>query len=204
GPMRDVSAEIWRKQFDQAAKEANRLAKKDGLPLYFMGFSLGALVGLEWLAQSDNDGPKIERMVLVAPALATPWYSKTVLLMFTIFGKGFSLPSRSPKEYRANNGSSLAAYKALFDLINSLKSHNYKNANIPSLVVMDKHDELVPYKAIKQIISERHLGQWKLDIVDNKVAEQNYGFRHLLVDRQSVGQTLFLDIIAKVKQHLRL
>lgn len=204
GSMRDVSATIWRSQFDEVMEKARGIALDEDLPINFIGFSLGALVALEWMAQNQNSGPSIERMVLLAPALATPWYSKSALFMASIFGKGFTVPSRSPKEYRANNGSTLAAYKALFDLKESLEGKSYKNTNIPTLILIDRHDELVPCDDLRKIIDQHRLGLWALEMVDNKIAQKNYGFRHLLVDEQAIGTALWETLTAKVKKHLKL
>lgn len=204
GHMSEVSASLWREQFKKALKEAQALTESE-LPIYFMGFSLGALVGLEWLAGNENpliNG--IKKMVLIAPAIATPWYSEPAIGVLGIFGKGFILPSRSPKEYRATKGSSVAAYQALLELKKSLLAQSFRNTNMPTLILLDKHDELIPSNEVKNIITKYHLGQWILDIVDNTVAYQNYGFRHLLVDEGSVGKDLWEALIKKVVSHFSL
>lgn len=202
--MKDIDANMWRKQFKDALIEAQSLAFSEGLPLYFVGFSLGALIALEWLSHQEGMEQPIKKMVLIAPAIATSWYSKTAVSLLSFFGKNLKLPSRNPVEYRANNGSSLGAYQALFEIKDSLEKNAFKNSNVPTLVLIDKHDELVPSKAIKNIINERKLGQWTLDIVDNKFAKKNYGFRHLMVDEQSMGKVLWSSITEKVKEHLKL
>lgn len=202
--IRDVTGEMWREQFKKAVSVAQSLAE-DKLPIYFIGFSLGALVGLEWLALDKNPhADQIKKMVLIAPAIATPWYSNAALSMMSLFGNGFMVPSRSPKEYRVNKGSSVAAYKALFELKCSLLEKKFKNANVPTLILIDKYDELIPSKEIKKIIGEHRLGQWALDIIDNRVAYKNQGFRHLMVDKGSCGPGLWENLVKKVLSHLAL
>lgn len=195
--MRDVTADIWRKQFQEAMAEAKMLADKHGVPLSFIGFSLGALVALEGI----KDWP-ISKMVLIAPALSTPWYSETAIKMLSIFGRGFMLPSRSPKNYRANRGTSIAAYQALFELKDSLEKNDYQNANKDTLVLIDRADELVSFADIRKAIEKHHLSRWDLQIISNQFAYKNYGFRHLMVDQEAMGKELWSQVSSMVLKHV--
>lgn len=199
--MRDVKASIWHNQFKDAMIMAQQMSDKHRVPIFFVGFSLGALVALEGLA---TDGWSIEKMVLIAPALSIPWYSESAIKILSAFGKGFMLPSRSPKDYRANKGTSIAAYQALFDLKHSLERHHYKNANTETLVLIDRADELVCSRDIADIISKNRLGLWTLEIVDNQFAQTNYGFRHLMVDEAAMGKKLWSMVSNRVIEHLGL
>ncbi len=205
GQMSQVTETIWRQQFVDTVKEAQRRALELKVPIYFVGFSLGALVGLEWLAgQNEVSEPNINKMVLIAPAIATPWYSRAAVSMISWLGRTFTMPSRSPKHYRANPGTSVAAYQALFAIKKSLLDLKFKNTNVPTLILIDQHDELVPADDIKDIIGQHHLSRWQLDIVDNRFAHDNYGFRHLLVDEEAVGKPLWDALGSKVLSHLEL
>jgi pimeloyl-ACP methyl ester carboxylesterase len=199
--MAKVTANIWREQIDEAILLAQKKALGE-VPVYFLGFSLGALVGLEALSRHPN--AIFQKMVLIAPALSTPWYSRGAIKALSIFGKGFILPSRSPKEYRAHKGTSIAAYQALFELLDSVMAHEFKNANVSTLLLIDQHDELVDSKDIRKIIWDYKLSQWQLEIVDNRYAYDTYGFRHLMVDEESVGQELWEHIANMVINHLGL
>lgn len=199
--MRDVTADKWRNQFKEAMKMAESLAEAQHIPIYFVGFSLGALVALEGL--SHNNWP-INKMVLIAPALSTPWYSETAINMLSVFGRGFTLPSRSPKDYRANKGTSIAAYQALFELKHELEQNHYKNANVDTLVLIDRADELVCSKDIEEAITQNRLGLWTLEIVDNDYAHKNFGFRHLMVDEDAMGKKLWSKVSKRVVSHFDL
>jgi esterase/lipase len=201
--MAQVTAPIWREQFDKAFHDAHSYAQELQIPLYFVGFSLGALVALEWLS-GQPELNKMAKMVLIAPAIATPWYSHVAAGVLSVFSKNISLPSRSPKQYRANKGTTVAAYEALFELKNSLELNKFKNTNIPALVLIDKHDELVPSARIKKIITEHRLSQWQLTLIDNNFAQENYGFRHLMVDQESVGPQLWAELCDQVLNYLNL
>lgn len=80
----------------------------------------------------------------------------------------------------------------------------FKNTNIPTLLMIDKYDELVPSSNIKKIITQYRLSKWVLDIVDNRFAHDNYGFRHLMVDEESVGKHLWDELGKKVLSHFAL
>lgn len=202
--MAEVKAEHWHEQFNKAIQEAHQHAQKLQVPLYFVGFSLGALVALEWLATQPETKLYINKMLLIAPAIATPWYSRAAAGLLSVFSKNLTLPSRSPKQYRANAGTTVAAYDALFKLKKSLEEARFKNANLPTLVLIDKHDELVPSERIKNIIVDHSLGRWELSIVDNRFAQENYGFRHLMVDQESVGPHLWAELSQQVIKYLNL
>src|SRR5580704_6752517 len=166
--MREVTADIWRQQFMEVVELARSEAKKYHVPIYFIGFSLGALVGLEWLANSRDHEEEFKKMVLIAPALSIPWYSQAAVKMLSVFGRGLMLPSRSPETYRANKGTSIAAYQALFELKESLERREYAHANIPTLVVIDREDELIDSRGVRKLIQEFRLDAWRLEIVDNR------------------------------------
>ncbi len=200
--MKIAHPDRWRQQFSELMDMAQQQSLAHQIPIYFVGFSLGALVGLEWL--SNHEQALIKKMVLIAPAIAIPWYSQAAVGFLSVFGTKLTLPSRSPKDYRANSGTSVAAYQALFALKNALEQRQFKNTNKDTIVLIDKYDELVPSSDIKNIINQYRLSLWKLDIVDNRFAHKNYGFRHLMVDENAVGPELWAEIKYKVIKHLEL
>lgn len=202
--MQKVTADAWRSQFQEAIRIARSRAEEDKVPLYFIGFSLGALVGLEWQSKQEPGQSGFQKMVLIAPALSIPWYSRTAVNLLSIFGRGFMLPSRSPEDYRANKGTSIAAYQALFALKASLERNKYRNANVSTLVLIDREDELVDSRGIRKIIEEFRLSKWILEMVDNRFAYDNYGFRHLMVDEDAVGKELWASLSAMLIRHLDL
>jgi pimeloyl-ACP methyl ester carboxylesterase len=201
--MQSVTPDVWRAQFDEVVNIAKIRAEEDGVPIYFIGFSLGALVGLEWLSRQPPDGDGFKKMVLIAPALSVPWYSRFAIKMLSAFGTGFMLPSRSPEDYRANKGTSVAAYQALFQLKEALEQNNYQNANVDTLVIIDRDDELVDSGDIRSTITQHQLSNWTLEMVDNRFAYTTYGFRHLLVDENAMGKELWGDLSRMVLRHLR-
>ena len=199
GDMSDVSAKIWRENFAKNIKLAFSEAKKLGVPVNFLGFSLGALIGLDWLSRRSDDQESFHKLVLIAPAINIPWYTKGVRI-FSIFGRDFLLPSRSPRSYQANRGTSVAAYEALIELKEDLEKTKFAGLNHDALILVDKHDELVSAQKIKEIIRQYNLPKWQLHLLDNRFAHDNFGFRHLVIDKESVGKTMWQKIVAQVNQ----
>lgn len=203
--MRRVAKEIWQEQFKDALDLAHNRARKFDAPLFFVGFSLGALIGLEWLSSLPKGSDEgFEKMALIAPAISVPWYSRASINAMSIFGEGMMLPSRSPKSYRANKGTSIRAYRALFQLKDSLESKGYQNANVDTLVLIDKNDELIDSRSIRLKIQQYRLSKWRLHTVDNRFAHKNYGFRHLMVDEESMGKELWSSLLNLVLEHFSL
>lgn len=201
--MQDIQALKWQEDFMQAMKLALEKSKFHNVPLYFLGFSLGGLLGIDWQENNISEH-NFQKMVLIAPALRIPWYSSSLIKFVSFFSSKALITSRTPKDYRANNKISLSAYKALYEIKNNLDKKGIMRSNVPTLVIMDKNDELIPVKEIKSLFNEYRLNNWRLEIVNNKFAYDNYGFRHLLVDENSVGKELWSILTAKVLEHFSL
>ena len=201
--LQNIQAIKWQEDFKEAMKLAQNKAKEKNIPLYFLGFSLGGLLGIDWQENNQNE-QNFSKIVLIAPALKIPWYSDSLIKFVSFFSSKISVNSRTPKDYRANDKISLSAYKALSQIKNNLDEKGIINSNVPTLVIMDKNDELIPIKEIKALFTDYRLNNWILEIVDNQFAYDNYGFRHLLVDENSVGKEVWNSITAKVLRHFSL
>ncbi len=202
--MQEVHAFDWQQDFREAMLKAYKKSLDLDIPIYFLGFSLGALVGIDWLEHTSDEHISFKKMVLIAPALSLPWYSKQAVKFLSFFNKKTILPSRSPKNYRAQSGTSVSAYEALISLKEAVDKAAYKKSNVSTLVIMDKDDELISLEDIKKLINEHRLNNWSTEVVNNKFAHENYGFRHLLVDEESVGADLWGQITSRVFEHFSL
>lgn len=204
GDMKEVNALDWQEDFKEAMLKAYEKSLELEIPIYFLGFSLGALVGIDWQEHHSNEKLSFKKMVLIAPALSLPWYSKQAVKFLSFFNKKTILPSRSPKNYRAQSGTSVSAYEALINLKEGVDKIGYKKSNVSTLVIMDKNDELISLEDIKKLMNENRLNNWSTQVVNNKFAHENYGFRHLLVDEESVGVDLWQQITSRVIEHFSL
>lgn len=202
--MKEVDGQIWRTQFDQGLNQARAVAHQHQVPLVFIGYSLGGLLGVDWVLRQKMGERVFDKMFLLAPAIATPWYSQIAKKILATLTPDLILPTPSPKQIRAQEGSSVSAYQALFSIKESVEKSDYKNVNIPTMVILDKHDELIPFDEIKNIIKTHHLSLWNLQEVDNDFAKMNFGYRHLIADKESMGPELWPVISNKALEHFEL
>ena len=184
-----ITREIWLKDvFDNyslACAHAIALKKR----LYFLGYSLGALLFLDLLNNApgsalEKDRINVGKAILLAPAIALPWYTH-LIKVFNIFGGTFMVMSMNRPDYRSLPGTSVAAYNAFFESIEALDISKHKHSNsIRTLVIIDPKDELVSLRKIRDVVKRHHLHRWK-------IVELPSGHRrrhHLIVDRESLGQ----------------
>jgi esterase/lipase len=196
--MHQVSAEIWLEEFEAAQVRAAE--RHPDHPLYFIGYSLGALLAA--VAQVRQNRAQFDRQVLLAPALAVRPYTSLVLPMTWLFS---SLPSRSPRAYRANReGTTASAYRALFRLQAMLSKASCEHVlNIPTRVIMRERDELVSYAGISRFIARNDLDKWRLLTIpprSNNLLDNS--FRHLIIDSRALGAPAWDRMVATIHDFL--
>ena len=194
----EVTRERWLHDVFEAYEAATRKAKAQGVPVQFLGFSVGGLLGVDLVASGKA---QFAKMVLLAPALRVHARSRLIRLC-RIFGRSFVIRSRTPKDYRAHIGTAVAAYESLFESLDSLENSNLSVANVPALVFMDKGDELVSYSKIESFISEKHLMNWKLELLDASQSQTDPKYRHLVIDTKSLGDKEFHRLVEQIRNFL--
>jgi esterase/lipase len=138
--MKKVTYEGWRDEVKSAYDVVQAKNKKDGGKLTLAAYSLGGALAMDMLA--NNPGLKVDQSILFAPAIEVKATSH-LIKFFELFGKDYIVPSFCPEDFRAERGTSVAAYLALFKAIDHLHKGDLKLLNIPTLVFIDKKDELV-------------------------------------------------------------
>lgn len=192
--------DAWRNEFQAHYCLAYKEAKSQGVPLYFLGFSLGALVGLDFLNTQEHHD--ISRMLLIAPASDVHWYSEIPGKLGWIGGR-ISLPSKNLKEYRSQPSTSLASYRSMKKAQASLKKMNVKSLNIPTLIYVDPDDELVSLKKINKRIKENKLDQWNTKELSNSGSTLKKTYHHLVVDKASMGPHQWELLKRELKRHFK-
>lgn len=91
--------------------------------------------------------PGFQRMVLLAPAITLRWYAS--LLRLGRYFPNLEFVSFTPKEYRAHDATTGAAYAALFAGGDSLQKAEGSTLNVPTLVIMDPRDRTVSIDGIR-------------------------------------------------------
>jgi esterase/lipase len=197
--FKKVTYPMWQQEIVKAY-QAVRTAAGDSLPLFLVGYSLGGLLSCDLMISRPDI--KIDKMVLLAPALIPRGLKLSFFKLLSPFSRTI-IPSRSPASYRANRGTPLAAYQSLFQAVDHFHKNLNSKLNIPTLIFMDKWDELVSYKKTKSFIVDKNLTQWQLQVIKNNKNSVNQGFRHLIVDSLAVGTQNWELVEHSLTTHLK-
>lgn len=195
--MKVVNRVKWLSEVESAFKEVELLNKIKGGDIIFAGYSLGAAAGLDYLSSQKNPSQLVSKMVLFAPAIDVRASSHLVKASF-VLGNSFVIPSFSPECYRAQSGTTVAAYKGLFDIVDHLKAKSLSSLNINTTIFIDPKDELVSYSGIKDLIKDQKLNNWKVIAVSNNKATIDTPYHHLIIDPESLGKEQWTNHITPV------
>jgi esterase/lipase len=197
--FRTVTYSLWMDEIYKAYLKVSERASKKNVPAFFIGYSLGGLMGCDLILSHPD--VSYDRMVLFAPALnmTVESYLLKALMPFP----NIVIDSLSPTSYRANEGTPMAAYKALFEAIEHFEKNANDKLNKPTLIFIDEKDEFVSCSKLREMITERNLDHWRIHVVqkDNDAGEKIS--HHLIIDRDSVGQKMWKQIKDAIKEHLR-
>jgi alpha-beta hydrolase superfamily lysophospholipase len=196
--FRTVTYSLWLDEIYEAYLKVRERASKRNVPAFFIGYSLGGLMGCNLILSHPD--VSYDRMVLFAPALnmTVESYLLKALMPFP----NIVIDSLSPKSYRANEGTPMVAYKALFEAIEHFEKNANDKLNKPTLIFIDEKDEFVSCSKLREMIIQRNLDHWQIHIVqkDNDAGEKIS--HHLIIDRDSVGQQMWKQIKDAIKKHL--
>lgn len=206
--MASVTAEIWKKQVLESALRLSEKAEQENVPLILIGYSLGGLIGTwvhaNWDAQlALNHRPHLfDAQILIAPAIATRWY--TGITPFLPLPSAAFLPSKNHPDYRANAGTSLGAYRAMFRLIREVNesAKNKSDINVPTLVALHREDELVSPGGTEKWIQNHAWTNWKIFWVDHSTSKLKPSYNHLMIDETSLGAEPWEKLQFAIQSHL--
>lgn len=184
--MKTATREDWFDDYAGAFEIIKKHKQETGLGFYFVGYSLGAQLFLDFVIDTNESVP--EKMILFAPPIKTKWMSSFVKF-FYIAGGEFMVPSFNLKEYRVHDGTSVNAYKGLFESIEALEnSDDLDRLNIPTQVIIDPKDELVSLGKLEKFIKDKKLKNWNLTKVSTKNSNLEKPYHHLIIDDLALGQ----------------
>ncbi len=187
-----VSFPLWMNEAYLAYTQVRKRAAQRKVPLFFVGFSLGGLIGLDLFASQPE--VHYERMVLFAPAikLHSFHYLARILSPFS----RLVIPSLTPESYLSNKrGTPMAAYNALFEGLEQFEEHMNDRINVPTLIFIDEEDEFIPVRAFKELIDEKKLDHWKLYIVEKEATADQDTFHHHIIDESSTGKAVWQEMM---------
>lgn len=197
--MKSVSASLWLDELEAAYRESRKKADEQGVPLYYLGFSLGGLLNASLMQK--NKEVFYEKILLFAPALSLR-LSSELARVFKLLGDSFMIPNFSPKGYRYHDGASAGAYKALFDLLDGVRKEKFRDLNTKTLIFIDPLDELVSCGGLKRIKSKYHMSQWKIVSIKKDKSSAQYRFRHLILDEATLGSGAWEFLQEKIRDFL--
>jgi alpha-beta hydrolase superfamily lysophospholipase len=196
--FRGVTYNLWSSELYSAYLKARKRAQQKKAPVFLVGYSLGGLLGCE--LQVSRPDVYFDRMVLFAPALRIT--AKPYLLKALLPFPNFVLDSLSPEAYRTNDGTPMAGYKALFEALDRLEKNMSGKLNVPTLIFIDRKDELISYDDLVGMIVGEHLDQWRMVTVEKDAPEAALYGHHLLIDEAVVGKVMWSQMQAAFLFHL--
>ena len=199
--MSQVSSTLWISELYRAYKKAREKAKTLGVPLYYLGFSLGG--ALNSALMHEKKDVTYDKIILFAPAISVRRTSYLIRI-FKPFGKGFSIPSFSPKSYRANFGITVAAYDALFEAISISKENQYEALNVPTLIFIDPFDELVSPNGLMKIKENHGLEHWNFNFITKTKGSTKSKFRHFIINEETLGDKTWGHVKDKMKAFIEI
>src|SRR4051812_46766796 len=99
--IKKITSTLWEEEMPNAYTIAKEASIQHAVPLFFVGYSLGALLG-QALMLSLKEHKVFDKQILIAPAISVRNRSY-VLKLFSLIHKKIPLPSFTPSPYRANN-----------------------------------------------------------------------------------------------------
>ena len=196
--FKSVSYRLWRAETYQAYQQVKKRSHRYGVCLFFVGFSMGGLLGVDLFA--SNPYIKFDKMVLFAPALKM--HNRNYLLKTISPFQGLVVPSFGPRSYRANIGTPMAAYDALFEAAKHFEKNLDPKINVPAVVFIDKQDELISFSGLKNMIRKQNLDQWNLHLVKKDKTATEIEMHHIIIDEASVGKHMWKEIVDTTITHL--
>ena len=196
--FKSVSYQLWRTETYQAYQQAKKRSNRNGTCLFFVGFSMGGLLGVDLL--TSNPYIKFDKIVLFAPALKM--HNLNYLLKTMSPFPELVVPSFAPGSYLANKGTPMAAYDALFEAAKHFEKNLDPKINVPTVVFIDKQDELISFSGLENMIRKQNLDQWNLHPVTKDKTATETEMHHIIIDAASVGKHMWKEIVDTTITHL--
>ncbi len=196
--FKEVSYKLWIEETRDAYRVAKRRSDQQNVPLFLVGFSVGGLMGADLFATAPE--VEFDKMVLFAPALKMHLRNYIIRVLSPF--PGLSIPSLMLGSYQSNEKTPMAAYNALFESLKHFEENAGPKLNIPTLIFIDKKDELVSYSSLKKMVKNENLDQWQFYIVQKEPTKRSTKIYHLIIDAPSTGENVWKDMMDAMAAHL--
>jgi esterase/lipase len=195
-----IMSVTWQAEMLAGYEMAKQASRDSSLPLYFLGYSMGALLG-QALMSLPLHRITFDRQVLLAPATGIRWRSYLLKVLF-IFGSRRTIRSFAPEAYRANTALPLFVYRILFNEEKKVLASHFSNLNIPSLIVLDPKDELISHRKLQNQIKKYSLTRYRILLLHKKDAHKKRGYCHQIFDPDTLGNQRWKVMTTEIKQFL--
>jgi hypothetical protein len=96
----------------------------------------------------------------------------------------------------------MAAYRALFEAVEYFKDNNNDRINTPTIIFIDEKDEFISYSSLQEMIARHHINHWRIHMVRKDLDVEGKMSNHLIIDRESVGEKMWTEVIHALKTHV--
>lgn len=198
--IKEVTAIIWQEEMLNCYTISRQASLNASVPLYFLGYSLGALLGQSMISLLAKNG-SFDKQILIAPAIAIRSRSYLIRLLFFL-GEKTTIPGYTPDEYRVNKSLPLHVYKLLFAEEKKILNAKFDGLNIPTLILIDPKDELISYKKILRFIDRFSLTNYEVIILDDDLKSRNGKYHHMILNEETMGRNNWEMATGKMEKFL--
>lgn len=186
-----------RDSFATSCALAVEQARAASLPLFFLGYSEGAL----WALNSDPG--LFKKMILFAPPIFLRLRTRIFQKGVSYLPEGFPIPSFNLKEYREQSYLQARAYHQLFELHTNAYARLQSFSKNSVLVVVDPRDEMLDFHRLEKFAQE-NLPAWKIWTLSTPSTRLFRHYHHLIIDESRVGTEQWNRVKLALTQHLDL
>jgi alpha-beta hydrolase superfamily lysophospholipase len=196
--FKNVTPDLWQTEALAAYSQIRRRAARLSQSTILVGFSMGALLGVDLFASLPD--VHFEKLILFAPALKLHGRNHLIRLL-TAFPR-LVIPSRNCPDYLANRGTPMAAYNAFFEILAHFPRHLSTKVDVPSLVFIDPQDEIVSCSGLRELVDEEKWNRWHIQPVRKGAVRDPKILRHLVIDEACTGENTWQHMVDLMRQHL--
>lgn len=193
--MKSLKMDDWKRDLKLLVCLMNNKNKIQALPIHAIGFSMGALLIMDYLSTNPSD-LYFQSLNFLSPAFAIHWYLK-LLTPLRFFPSKWLIPSRNLAEYRSQDGTSIAAYQAFFKTLKNFKPNSLSRLNSSLKVFMDPRDELVSFKSLMGF-----LPKGTMIPINTDHHEHQKLYRHITFSKKSLGKKEWNSLMDNMLKNL--
>ena len=187
---------IWEEDLIEGHLMARSIIEEHGVPFYFLGYSLGALLG-QYLLFFKQNQIKFNKQVLLAPATAIglPRFVKSSI---SLLNDNLQIRSYTPKGYSIDDWLPAKIYKKMIYWERSIINAGFAHLNIPTLVIIDPKDELISYPKIRRQIRKYGLSNYQCIVLESSLSGRSTRYHHLIIDGATMGKKNWTEVASRI------